>query len=238
MKNNDKISQDNCANWFALYYLCQNIGDQREINISSVEFGDLLGVSQQTASRRMQNLEELGWIIRRIEGKTQKIRITPEGADIMLSVYKNLKMVLENVLIIGKVSEGMKEGGYYVSIKGYYEQFKDKLGFNPYKGTLNLEMSDLNKTLLRENLNNKVPIIINGFQDENSGRTYGFVRCYSCQICRLDDRKKKITSAILDIERTHHKKNIIEILAEQYLRDELQLKDGENVIIELTKNQK
>jgi CTP-dependent riboflavin kinase len=98
-------------------------------------------------------------------------------------------------------------------------------------------MSDLNKTLLRENLNNKVPIIIDGFQDENSGRTYGFVRCYSCHICRLDDRKKRTMAAILDIERTHHKKNIIEILAEPYLREELLLKDGDKVIIELTKNQ-
>ncbi|TFG08559.1 MAG: CTP-dependent riboflavin kinase [Promethearchaeota archaeon] len=238
MSNNSSFSPENYANWFALYFLCQNIGDKRAIYLSSGEFGEILGVSQQTASRRIQSLEELGWIERKIEGKTQSIRITPQGADILLTIFKNLKTVLENVLIVGKVTEGMKEGGFYVSIKGYYEQFKDKLGFTPYKGTLNLEMSDLNKTLLRENLNNKVPIVINGFRDENSGRTYGNVHCYHCFISRLEDRKNKIKAAILDIERTHHKKNVVEILAEPYLRETFNLKDGNKVIIELIKNQK
>ena len=115
-------------------------------------------------------------------------------------------------------------------------QFQEKLGFKPYKGTLNLKMSELNKALLRENLENQTPIIIDGFKDENSERTYGEVKCYGCKISRLDDRKNKIDAAILDIERTHHEKNILEILAEPYLRDYLKLKDGDKVIIELIKN--
>ena len=96
-------------------------------------------------------------------------------------------------------------------------------------------MSDLNKALLRENIENQIPITIDGFKDENSERTYGEVKCYGCKISRLDDREKKIKAAILDIERTHHEKNIIEILAEPYLRDYLDLKDGDKLIIELTK---
>ncbi|MBD3341735.1 MAG: DUF120 domain-containing protein, partial [Candidatus Lokiarchaeota archaeon] len=135
---NNSISPDNYANWFALYHLCQQIGNKKSIHISSVDFGELMEVSQQTASRRIQDLEKLGWIERKIEGKSQVIRIPKKGADIMLEIYKELKTILENILIVGTVTEGMKEGGYYVAIKGYYEQFKDKLGFTPYKGTLNL----------------------------------------------------------------------------------------------------
>jgi riboflavin kinase len=237
MSEENGISPENYANWFALFHLCQNIGNQKNIQLNSSEFGELLGVSQQTASRRIQNLEELGWIERKIEGKSQVIRITREGADIMLNLYKDMKKILNNILIIGKVIEGMNEGGYYVAIKGYYTQFNDKLGFNPYKGTLNLKLSKINKTLLKENLNNRLPIIINGFKDENSNRTYGNVRCYDCVIYRIDHREDKIKAAILDIERTHHEENIVEILAKPYLRERLHLKDGDRIIIELPKIQ-
>lgn len=236
MPEEDNITPENYANWFALYHLCQQIGNQKSIHISSVELGDIMGVSQQTASRRIQDLEKLGWIKRKMEGKTQIIMIPKEGADVMLHIYKELKHILENILIVGIVTEGMKEGGYYVAIKGYYVQFKEKLGFKPFKGTLNLKLSQLNKALLRENLENRMPIIIDGFKDENSERTYGEVKCYGCKISRLDDREHKINAAILNIERTHHEENIVEILAEPYLRDFLNLKDGDKLIIELTKN--
>ena len=232
----EDITPDNYANWFALFHLCQQIGNQKNIMISSVELGEIMGVSQQTASRRIQDLEKLGWIKRKINGKNQIILISKKGADIMLKIYKDLKDILESILIVGQVTEGMKEGAYYVAIKGYYDQFQEKLGFQPYVGTLNLEMTDLNKSLLKENLKNRNPVIIDGFKDKNSARTYGAVHCHDCQISRLDDREKKIKAAILDIERTHHKKNIVEILAEPFLRDELNLKDGDKIIIELNKN--
>ncbi|MHA1758014.1 MAG: DUF120 domain-containing protein [Promethearchaeota archaeon] len=231
----DFITPENYANWFALYHLCKNIKDQKAVHISSGNFGKMMNTSQQTASRRLKELEKLGWIERKIEPKEQIIRITKKGADIMLTMYKNLKEILENILIVGVVTSGMKEGAYYVAIKGYYDQFYSKLGFKPYKGTLNLELSDLNNELLRENLKNRIPVVIEGFKDENSERTYGEVLCYDCYISRLDDQKNKVKAAILDIQRTHHKKNIIEILAEPYLREYLKLKDGDKLRIELNK---
>ena len=228
-----EISPENYANWFALYLLLQKIGSKKSIHTSSVEFGKVLNLSQQTASRRINNLEEIGWIERKIEGKEQIIRITKEGADVMLVMYKNLKQILEDILIVGEVSEGMGEGGYYVRNQNYYKQFQVKLGFKPFFGTLNLEFSDLNKKLLEENFKNLIPIKIDGFKSE--GRTYGSVDCYDCFISRLDFQEKKVKAAILKIKRTHHKKNIVEIIAEPYLRDELKLKDGDQVRVELTK---
>jgi len=236
MSNEGEISPENYANWFALYQLCKHIEHRQTINISSIEFGKLLNLSQQTASRRINDLIELKWIKRKIENKTQKIVLTKEGSDVMLLMYKYLKNILESIVILGTVQNGMKEGAYYVSIKGYYDQFQDKLGFLPYKGTLNLELNSTNINLLREKLNNLKPVIIAGFQDDNSERTYGVVNCYDCLISRIDNPEKKIIAAILDIKRTHHKQNIIEILAEPYLREYFNLKDGDKLIIELNIN--
>ena len=238
MEDKEAISSNNYANWFALFHLCQNIGSQKSLHISTVEFGKILNLSQQTASRRITQLEDMGWIQRKIVGKEQIIRITKKGADIMLTMYKDMKKILDDILIVGEVTEGMGEGGYYVRIKEYYNQFKEKLGFNPYYGTLNLQLTDLNMELLDENLKNRIPIKIEGFEKEEDGymkRKYGSVKCYECLVSRLDDQSKKNKGAILKIKRTHHKKNIVEILAEPYLRDTLKLKDGTRLRIEVLK---
>ncbi len=233
MNNSGDISPDNYANWFALYRLCQFAKERKYIDISSVRFGELLGLSQQTGSRRINDLEKLGWIKRRIDGKSQKISITKEGANIMLAIYKELKKLLESILIIGEVTEGIHEGGYYVSIKGYFQQFKEKLGFEPYIGTLNLRLSDTDNELLREKLQTITPIIIAGFKDPN--REYGPVKCYDVYISQMDNKNNKRKAAILDIQRTHHKENIIEILAKPYLRDYFHLNDGDKLIIDVIK---
>ncbi|MFX1498583.1 MAG: DUF120 domain-containing protein [Promethearchaeota archaeon] len=234
MESNESIKPENYANWFALLKLCQLTKSRTSLNISSVEFGEILGLSQQTGSRRIKDLEDLGWIKRKYEAKTQKISITKKGANVMLSVYKNLKELLESILIVGEITEGMHEGGYYVSIKGYFDQFKSKLGFEPYKGTLNLRLTDTDISILREKLSNINPVIIDGFKDQN--REYGSVKCYDVYIYRFGDKNNRHKAAILDIKRTHHKKNIIEILAKPYLRDYFNLKDGDKLIIELVKN--
>lgn len=236
MSKEGEISPENYANWFALYQLCKHIEHRQTINISSVEFGKLLNLSQQTASRRISDLIELGWIKRKIEKKTQKIVLTKEGSEVMLLMYKNLKRILESIVILGTVQSGMKEGAYYVSIKGYFDQFQERLGFLPYKGTLNLELNNTNIELLREKLKNIKPVVIAGFKDDNSERSYGVVDCYDCTISRIDNPNEKVKAAILDIKRTHHKKNVIEILAEPYLRDYFVLKDGDRLIIELIIN--
>ncbi len=230
MEKNQEISPDDYVNWFALYHLCQNMKNERNITISSVEFGELLGVSQQTSSRRIQDLEKNGWIKRKIEGKTQTIELTESGLNTLFKMYTNLKQILNNVVITGMVTEGMGEGGYYVSIKQYYDQFKGGLGFEPFKGTLNLVLNDTNNSILREIINNKTPVVIQGFKDDQ--REYGQVNCYKVVIYRLENREKKVIAALLDIKRTHHKKNTIEILASQYLRDYFVLKNGDELVID------
>ena len=63
--NDDEITPDNYGNWFALYRLCQLTQHKTSIVLSTVQFGELLGLSQQTGSRRISELEKLGWIKKR-----------------------------------------------------------------------------------------------------------------------------------------------------------------------------
>ena len=56
MPEERNISPDNYANWFTLFHLCQHIGNQKAIHISSGDLGEKMGVSQQTASRRLLSL--------------------------------------------------------------------------------------------------------------------------------------------------------------------------------------
>ena len=231
MEDSEKISSENYSNWFALYYLCQNIGSQKAIHMNSVEFGKILNLSQQTASRRINDLEDLGWIERKIKGKEQVIRITKKGGELMLLIYKSLKQILQDILVVGVVTEGIGEGGYYVRIPGYLAQFEEKLGYKPYFGTLNLQLSNLTNDILEEKQKSRISVKIDGFK--KAGRTYGSVECYKCVVSRLDNQEKKLDAVILKIKRTYHKKNIVEILAKPYLRDKLKLKDGDRVRIQM-----
>jgi riboflavin kinase len=233
MSNDAEISPENYSNWFALYTISKCSEDSLTLEISSIELGDLLNVSQQTASRRLNDLEELKWIKREVGAKGQSISITDRGINELFKMYENLRDILEKILIVGEVTEGMGEGGYYVSIKGYFEQFQEKLGFQPYKGTLNLKLNDTDNKILRELMNQIDPVVIDGFKTKE--REYGPVHCYDVFISPLNDRKKKRKAAILDIKRTHHKENIIEILAKPYLREYFDLKDGDKMVLKLNR---
>ncbi|MHA1688548.1 MAG: MarR family transcriptional regulator, partial [Promethearchaeota archaeon] len=105
-KNNNGIEDltpENYHDWFTLYHLCQLLGNQRTIKITSKELGRIMKISQQTASRRINDLVDLKWIKRKKIGKIQKITITEKGANLMLSMYKNLRKLLESIFIVGEV---------------------------------------------------------------------------------------------------------------------------------------
>ncbi|MCP8316290.1 MAG: DUF120 domain-containing protein, partial [archaeon] len=73
--------------------------------------------------------------------------------------------------IEGELFSGLEEGAYYVSLENYRRQFIDKLGFDPYIGTLNLKLTSSKDRKLRHELEHYSGISIDGFKNEH--RTYG-----------------------------------------------------------------
>lgn len=195
--------------------------------LSTLQLGEILRCSQQTASRKLIELEKRGFIRKERAIKGQEITLTKEGLDYLRDYYIQLKCIFEEreaVTIKGELISGMGEGQYYITRPGYTEQFKEKVGFHPYPGTLNLLLEREHDIVVREMLDNCPYIKVDGFTDE--GRTFGAVKCYPIFV-------NGVTGAIISPLRTHHPKNIIEIISPVYLRERLHIRDGDEVSVDL-----
>ena len=196
---------------------------RNKIEISSLELAKQLEASQQTASRYLLELDKQGMIIRELGIKKQLIQITNEGAEVLQKErlqYQQIFELTDKVHFKGKVISGMGEGRYYTEQKEYVEQFKEKLGFAPYPGTLNVEIKYIERNKLRL-LKSYTAITINEFKAEN--RTFGRVACFRASINGKD-------GAIVLPLRSHYS-NILELISPHFLRETLNLKDGDEVEI-------
>ena len=208
--------------WFTLLKLAQLGAISNSIRTSTTRLARLLNTSQQTASRRLAILEKKGWIRRSLNKRGQMIRIEQKGIDQLVEVRSILEIAMDkkrSIVLRGRIFTGLGEGAYYVRLEGYRKQFRKKLGFDPFPGTLNMQLltdSDVNEFQL---LKATIGIEIHGF--ENGGRSFGPVTCYPAII---NDKQR---AAILLIERTHHHPNVIEIISPQNLREQLGLKDDD-----------
>jgi riboflavin kinase, archaea type len=133
-----------------------------------------------------------------------------------------------------------------MSLKGYRNQFKEKLGYEPFPGTLNLKLEDKIYMDKKKEITNYPSIYIHGFKDEN--RTFGWVKCYPAiltlemekynknlnkGINTKDNKAIKLDSAILLLERTHHDNSLMEIISPYCIKETANLKNGDIVTIEL-----
>lgn len=201
----------------------------KTIKVSSSEFQKHTGASSKTAARKLKQLEEEGLIERKIVPGGQLIKMTEKGIEILKNEYLEYSTIFSPESDIfefeGSVLKGLGEGQYYVNIPGYKRQFEDKLNFVPFPGTLNIKLSE--KSLTLRNSLKEVPIIrIEGFNDGE--RTFGGGNCYLVNI-------GGVKAAVVAPERTHYPSDLIEIIAPVKLRDALNLKDGDRVVIQVKK---
>lgn len=203
---------------------------RRIAKISTEYLARKLGISQQTASRYLIELERRGWIQRNITPEGSLIKIEEQGNIELQKLYSNLKFLIEksyppSVTLEGTVFTGLGEGAYYISKEHYRKQFAEKLGFDPYPGTLNLKISTDYDIKTRMEIEAYPAIEIKGFKNED--RTFGLVRCYPAII------DNKIKGAIITALRSHYDFSVLEIIAPVCLRKQLNLKDGYKVKVEI-----
>ncbi len=206
---------------FALRKIALIGGMDEYVNVSSRELGDELGMSQQSASKRILELLEHGYIVRNVGSRRQRIKITESGISALRKEYGEHRRIFEmtdHLVVKGTVATGLGEGGYYMCQEPYVNQFEDVVGFKPFEGTLNVKV-DLEDIGKLDVIRASAGKTIKGFTDED--RTFGNVIAYKAKL-------KNIDCAIVVPERSHYKETI-ELVCQYHLRRTLGLEDGDKV---------
>ncbi len=201
-----------------------------ETKLSGAELAAELDVSTQTVSRRLQSLEAAGLLARDTVADGQWVRLTEDGERALREEYEAYRQLFEgpaHVELRGTVTSGMGEGRHYISLPGYMTQFAERLGYEPFAGTLNLEL-DAESVRARAGLAAFSPVAIEGWEDED--RTYGPAVCYPASVETADGDGYE-TAHVIAPERTHHDEDQLEVIAPVKLRDELDLTDGDALVV-------
>jgi len=122
------------------------------------------------------------------------------------------------VTMRGKVVSGVGEGRAFTSLGWARRQFREKLGFNPYAGTLNIQtIREENIELLRSSKGIQI--------DPPKGFLGG--KCFTALI------GKRIRGAVVIPDSSRHPSHVLEIIAPLSLREELNLDDGDEVDVQV-----
>lgn len=195
--------------------------------VSSQSIARALHVSQQTAARRLQALERQRLLTRSVNPDGQYITITKGGEEALRQEYASYCRVFAadrpEVILQGTVITGLGEGRYYMSLKPYVEQFAQKIGFEPFPGTLNIRL-EAASAAVRKRLDQLSWVPIQGFTAE--GRTFGDARCLPCRI-------GGIPCGIVVPGRSHYPDDILELIAPVSLREALGVQDSDSVTVEV-----
>ena len=215
---------------FTLIKLAEMGAYKRTAKISTEYLAEKLEISQQSASRYLIELERKSWIKKTTTPEGSLIKIDEAGAKELQKLYANLRFVVEaayppSVTLEGAVFTGLGEGAYYTQKEHYRKQFVEKLGFEPYPGTLNLKLSTDYDLKTRLELEAYPAVEVEGFKNED--RTFGTVKCYPAII------GNKVKGALISALRGHYDSSVLEIIAPVNLRKDLNLKDGNKVKVEI-----
>jgi riboflavin kinase len=216
--------------FFTLYKLAELGACSRTVKVSTEYLAEKMGTSQQTASRHLINLEKIGWIKRTITPEGCLTKIADSGKGELKKLYSNLRLIFEaayppSLTLEGILFTGLGEGAYYVTVEDYRKQFMEKLGFDPYPGTLNLKLTTEYDVKTMSELEAYPAIEIKGFKDES--RSFGSVKCYPAII------NNRVKGAVIYSLRSHYNASVLEVIAPTFLRARLKLKDGNKVKVEV-----
>ncbi|HEX6671952.1 MAG TPA: DUF120 domain-containing protein [Nitrososphaeraceae archaeon] len=204
------------------------------VELTTGEIAKKIKRSQQLASKELLDLEFFGYIKRNKKSKKYTIKVTEKGYQKVYDLFLFLKTAIESFKHIidfeGHIITGMGEGAYYMSLKGYKQQFKEKLGYEPYPGTLNIKLNSSSYVEAKKEMLKYPSITIEGFSDQS--RTFGWVKCYPAYI----NDSVNINSSILILERTHYDDSIIEIIAPFSIKEQFSLKNGDFIKLKVNTN--
>ena len=199
------------------------------VTVTTSSLGKMTHKSQQAISKHLLELERDGFIDRIIDGRKVSVKITTKGYSEMAKLSSILKSSLDSfppyVELKGVLVSGMGEGAYYMSLKGYTKQFKSKIGYIPFPGTLNVKLQKKEYIETAQQFNSLDGVIIKGFSDGK--RTYGWVKCFHGKL------NNSIDCELIILERTHHDMSTVELISKFNIRKNAKLDDGSKISIRI-----
>ncbi|AFS81332.1 hypothetical protein NKOR_07335 [Candidatus Nitrosopumilus koreensis AR1] len=212
-----------------LSYLLSKGAKHNYVTITTSSLGKSIKKSQQAASKHLLELEQNQFIDRIISGRNISVKITSKGFSEMVKLsailQKSLDSFPSNVELKGTLVSGMGEGAYYMGLKGYTKQFKSKIGYVPFPGTLNVRLDQKIHQEAIKQFETLDGIKIKSFSDGK--RTYGWVKCFPAKL------NNSIKCDLILLERTHHDNSVVELISKTCLRKTAKLKDGSKVSVKI-----
>lgn len=211
--------------WFTLYALANRGAIHDTVLLKTSDLGKDLGVSQQTASRRISQCVDDGYLVRAHTVNGMQLKLTEKGREELINVFSSLEIAFappkDEITIKGVIVSGIGEGAYYVDV--YRSRFKKALGFDPYSGTLNVKITSEESRKAVNRMKHTPPLMVSGFTKE--GRTFGDVICYRVKV------NDEIEATVVIAQRTHHSEDILEIIAPVNIRKVLKLQTDDQVTL-------
>jgi len=127
-----------------------------------------------------------------------------------------------SIVLKGRITEGLKESSFFTHIPWVREQFKTKLGIDPYPGTLNLDIIDAQDAEKLREIKERKGIEIIPVEP-------GFcsAKCFHVLVCG------KIKGALIIPQVPDYPESKLEIISSDRIRDVLSLEVGDLVPIEI-----
>ena len=122
----------------------------------------------------------------------------------------------KNRVLTGKIVSGIKQGAFFTQLDWVQEQCLEKLGFKPYPGTLNLEITHENMAIIEALRPQRGVELV----PPDSNFCSGFVFPIT-----VEGISGAIVAPAEDVR--VHGKNIIEIISHLGLKDALGVEDGD-----------
>ena len=119
----------------------------------------------------------------------------------------------------GEIATGLGKASFFLSKDFYVKKIIEGCGFKPFPGTLNIIVPEEHLSYINEIKENCENVI-------ESDEGFGAIKYIKAT---LND---KINGAIVFPAETVHEENYLEFIAQEKLRDKLNLKDGDIVTIE------
>jgi len=209
--------------WFTLYSLSRKGAIHIKTVLTTRELGEMMGISQQTASRRVAFCVDQGYVTRVHTAEGMLLQITDKGRQELIHIMTSLEIAFtppqDEIVIEGQIVTGLGEGAYYIDV--YSTKLRNALGFKPHLGTLNVKVNNDESRRAVGRMKNSPPLVLTGFR--HKGRTFGDVICYRVKV------NDEIEGAVVIAQRTHHSEDILEVVAPVDIRSALKLCDDDTV---------